>query len=142
MQLIKTIWSKFQAMKLWQKIITVVLILSLIGAFTGSGESSDSSSTATTQSESPSPEPKVLTTLDKLSDSNVKWENYADTVKQRIADLIDAQDCTSLQAEFDIADQNSEATRNRTGESNANLMALIDDRMREIGCFGQQVKTS
>ena len=135
MQFIKTIWSKFQALKVWQKIITVVLILSVIGAFTGTGESSDTSSTSVTDSQSASPEPKELTTLDKLSDSNVKWENYADTVKQRIADLIDAQDCASLQTEFDIADQNSEATRNRTGDSNANLMSLIDDQMRKIGCF-------
>lgn len=51
MQFIRKIWSKFQAMKLWQKIITIVLILSVIGAFTGPSESSDSSNTVTTQSE-------------------------------------------------------------------------------------------
>lgn len=51
MQFIRKIWSKFQAMKFWQKIITIVLILSVIGAFTGPSESSDSSNTVTTQSE-------------------------------------------------------------------------------------------
>jgi hypothetical protein len=117
-------------------VVTVIVVLSIISALTGTTSSENNSSESVTTSESPSPEPKALTTVEKLSDSNVKWENYAETVKQRIADLIDAEDCTSLQAEFDIADQNSEATRNRTGESNANLMALIDDQMRKIGCFG------
>jgi hypothetical protein len=136
MKFIKMIWAKFTALKVWQKVVTVIVVLSIISALTGTTSSENNSSESVTTSESPSPEPKALTTVEKLSDSNVKWENYAETVKQRIADLIDAEDCTSLQAEFDIADQNSEATRNRTGESNANLMALIDDQMRKIGCFG------
>ncbi len=56
-------------------------------------------------------------------------------MKQRIADLIDAGDCQNLQAEFDVADQNNVAQRNRTGENNASLMSLLDDQMQKIGCY-------
>jgi hypothetical protein len=102
------------------------------GGFSGSGDSGVSSDKPTpVVTEEAQPE----TTLDVISKSNVKWENYAPAVKQRIADLIDAGDCQNLQAEFDVADQNNVAQRNRTGENNANLMGLLDDKMKEIGCY-------
>ncbi len=133
MGFLKTLWTKFSGLKTWQKVLVIVLLGSMVaGGFSGSGESGVSSDKPTpVVTEEATPE----TTLDVISKSNVKWENYAPAVKQRIADLIDAGDCQNLQAEFDVADQNNVAQRNRTGENNANLMALLDDQMKEIGCY-------
>jgi hypothetical protein len=133
MGFLKTLWTKFLGLKTWQKVLVIVIVGSMVaGGFSGSGQSEDSS-------EKPTPvvtqEAQPETTLDVISKSNVKWENYAPAVKQRIADLIDAEDCQNLQTEFDTADQNNTAQRNRTGESNADLMSLIDDQMKKIGCY-------
>jgi hypothetical protein len=43
-------------------------------------------------------------------------------------------DCIGLQAEFDTADANDDAQRDRVGEGNADLMAYIDQGL-ESGCF-------
>ena len=133
MGFLKTLWTKFLGLKAWQKVLVIVLIGSMVaGGFSGSGQSGESSDKPTpVVTEEAQPE----TTLDVISNSNVKWENYAPAVKQRIADLIDTGDCQNLQAEFDVADQNNVAQRNRTGESNADLMALLDDQMKDIGCY-------
>jgi len=133
MGFLKTLWAKFLGLKTWQKVLVIILVGSMVaGGFTGSGQSGESS-------DNPTPvvteEAKPETTLDIISDSDVKWENYAPAVKQRIADLIDAGDCENLQVEFNIADQNNVAQRNRTGESNADLMSLLDDQMKKIGCY-------
>jgi hypothetical protein len=133
MGFLKTLWTKFLGLKTWQKVLVIVLIGSMAaGGFSGSdqsGESSDQPTPVVTQEAQPE------TTLDLISKSNIKWENYAPAVKQRIADLIDADDCQGLQTEFNTADQNNTAQRNRTGESNANLMSLLDDQMKKIGCY-------
>lgn len=133
MGFLKTLWTKFLALKTWQKVLVIALVGSMVaGGFSGSGqgeESSDMPTPVATQEAQPE------TTLDVISKSNVKWENYAPAVKQRIADLIDAEDCQNLQSEFNNADQNNTAQRNRTGESNADLMSLIDDQMKKIGCY-------
>ena len=70
-----------------------------------------------------------------MNNSSVNWANYATAVKQGITDLIDAQDCEGLQSRFDSADNNNEAQRNRTGESNVDLMSLLDNEMQNIGCY-------
>jgi hypothetical protein len=133
MGFLKTLWTKFSGLKTWQKVLVIVLVGSMLaGGFSGSGQSEETSDTPTpvvTQEAQPE------TTLDAISKSNVKWENYAPAVKQRIADLIDAEDCQNLQIEFNNADQNNTAQRNRTGESNAELMSLLDDQMKKIGCY-------
>jgi hypothetical protein len=136
MGFLKTLWTKFLGLKTWQKVLVIVLayvVGSMVaGGFSGSGQSGESSDKPTpvvTQEAQPE------TTLDVISKSNVKWENYAPAVKQRIADLIDAGDCQNLQTEFDVADQNNVAQRNRTGENNASLMSLLDDQMQKIGCY-------
>ena len=136
MGFLKTLWTKFLGLETWQKVLVIVLayvVGSMVaGGFSGSGQSGESSDKPTpvvTQEAQPE------TTLDVISKSNVKWENYAPAVKQRIADLIDAGDCQNLQTEFDVADQNNVAQRNRTGENNASLMSLLDDQMQKIGCY-------
>lgn len=68
--------------------------------------------------------------------SGVPWEDYSPTVRTRIDALASAKDCAGLQAEFDIADANNAATRERTGHNNADLMSYIDKKMRKAGCYG------
>jgi hypothetical protein len=67
--------------------------------------------------------------------SGVKWSDYSPTVKTRIEELIQKGDCSSLQAEFDFADQNDAAQRNRVGVGNADLMNYLDSSMRKLRCY-------
>ena len=67
--------------------------------------------------------------------TEVPWEVYAPEVREGIDAATEAADCAALQAEFDTADANSEATMNRTGHNNADLMAYIDEAMRTAGCY-------
>lgn len=67
--------------------------------------------------------------------SGVKWSDYSPTVKTRIEELIQSADCSGLQNEFDIADQNDAAQRNRVGVGNADLMNYINTSMQKLGCF-------
>lgn len=66
---------------------------------------------------------------------DVDWENYSPTVKTRIDELAAAKDCAGLQREFDTAESNNTAQRNRTGDGNSDLMAYIDDKMAHAGCY-------
>lgn len=65
----------------------------------------------------------------------VDWSKYHPSVKQRIDRIASDRDCNGLQREFNISDRNSDAQRNRTGRGNGALMAYIDDRMQESGCY-------
>lgn len=65
----------------------------------------------------------------------VPWGDYAADVHTRIDALAAAQNCPALQKEFDLADENSGATRRRTGHNNADLMGYIDAQMRAAGCY-------
>jgi hypothetical protein len=93
--------------------------LVVIGMFGDSGTSETSSTTSTLVSDN----------------SGVKWSDYSPTVKTRIEALIQSSDCSGLQAEFDIADQNDAAQRNRVGVGNADLMNYLDSSMRKLGCY-------
>lgn len=70
-----------------------------------------------------------------VNDVSVPWEDYAPTVKQDIDAMTADKDCTGLQAEFNTADANNQSTMNRTGHSNADLMAYIDNAMKIAGCY-------
>jgi hypothetical protein len=93
--------------------------LIVIGMLGDSGTSETSSTTNTVVSDN----------------SGVKWSDYSPTVKTRIEELIQSSDCSGLQAEFDIADQNDAAQRNRVGVGNADLMNYINTSMQKLGCF-------
>ena len=93
--------------------------LIVIGMSGESGTSETSSSTSSTVTDN----------------SGVNWSDYAPTVKTRIEEFIQAGDCTNLQAEFDIADQNNTAQQNRVGVGNADLMNYINTSMQKLGCF-------
>jgi len=103
-------------------IIGVILILPIVIGLllpdSNSGEDKSTSSTAVVS-----------------DNSGVKWSDYSPTVKTRIEELIQSGDCSSLQAEFDIADQNDAAQRNRVGVGNADLMNYLDSSMRKLGCY-------
>jgi hypothetical protein len=68
--------------------------------------------------------------------SGVDWENYAPEVKARIDRMAVEGDCGGLQAEFDAADENDTAQRNRAGSGNADLMGYIDAKLSAAGCYG------
>lgn len=70
-----------------------------------------------------------------FDNSGVKWSDYSPTVKTRIEELIQSGDCSGLQTEFDIADQNDAAQRNRVGVGNADFMNYINTSMQKLGCF-------
>lgn len=57
-------------------------------------------------------------------------------VYQRIGTLTD---CTQLQTEFDIADTNGEAARNRgnidLAKISTSYMRATDQRMQDVGCY-------
>ena len=93
--------------------------LIVIGMSGESGTSETSSSTSSTVTDN----------------SGVNWSDYAPIVKTRIEEFIQAGDCTNLQAEFDVADQNNAAQQNRVGVGNADLMNYINTSMQKLGCF-------
>lgn len=66
----------------------------------------------------------------------VDWSMYSPEVKDRIDRLASQGDCPGLQAEFDTADANDDATRARTGKGNADLMEYIDGKLEDAGCYG------
>ena len=67
--------------------------------------------------------------------TEVDWENYSAKVKKRIDRLGKQQDCDGLQTQFDNADMNDAAQRNRTGDGNADLMSYIDEWMQHANCY-------
>lgn len=60
---------------------------------------------------------------------DVDWGEYSPTVKTRIENMVSDKDCGGLQDEFDTADANS------ASGSNADLMAYLNDKMEDIGCY-------
>jgi len=92
--------------------------LVVIGMLGDSGTSETSSSTSSAVTDN----------------SGVNWSDYAPTVKTRIEEFIQNADCSSLQEEFDVADKNDTAQRNRVGVGNADLMNYINTSMEKLGC--------
>lgn len=66
---------------------------------------------------------------------SVDWENYSSDVRTRIDGAAASGDCGALQAEFNTADANNDAQRERTGDGNADLMTYIDAKLSEAGCY-------
>lgn len=65
----------------------------------------------------------------------VDWENYSPTVRERIDAHAASADCDGLQHEFDVAEMNNAAQRDRTGDGNADLMSYIHGKMQVAGCY-------
>jgi len=81
------------------------------------------------------PDPEAIPTSTELSRAPVQWEDYAAELKANIDDMAALPDCAGLQNEFDIADANSEATMDRVGHGNAELMRYVDEAMRLAHCY-------
>ena len=69
------------------------------------------------------------------SSSVVPWEDYAPTLKSDLDQLATDINCAELQSQFDVADLNNQATMDRTGHNNADLMGYIDSLMQNAGCY-------
>lgn len=69
------------------------------------------------------------------TEPTVRWEKYDASVKKRIDGLAQQKGCEKLQAEFDTAERNSSVTRRRTGSGNSALMAYINYKMEQAGCY-------
>ena len=65
----------------------------------------------------------------------VPWSDYSPTLKGDLDSLASASNCQELQSQFDVADQNNQATMARTGHNNADLMGYIDSLMQNAGCY-------
>ena len=101
-------------------IATVALVLVLAGC-----------SYAPSQGAQDAPKP----TMSAEPTNSVQWGDYSPDLKGRIDDLGAAADCRGLQEQFDIADQNSSITLDRTGHGNAELMKYIYAAQESAGCF-------
>jgi hypothetical protein len=87
------------------------------------------------KTEEPAPEPTKTKKPAWRPSAEVDWENHAPAVKKRIDKHGKAKDCDALQADFDTADMNDTAQRNRTGDGNADLLEYIDEWLRHAGCY-------
>ena len=125
---------------LWTVIIFVGLFIFSCISILGDDSSSDSGSTgssssSTSSNSAPSNSPaQNLSEVEQLT-LDVDWQNYSPNVKTNYEALFSSGDCEGLQEQFDIAESNSDAQRNRVGEGNADLMMLADAMMREVGCY-------
>ena len=66
---------------------------------------------------------------------SVEWRDYGPDVQAEIDALAEAKDCVALQEQIDVAVATWNATINRTGHSNAKLIAYLDAAMRDAGCY-------
>lgn len=127
MKALTSLWTKFRGLRTWQQLIIAIFIVGLVGqASAGGGGAVSSAPTAEASGKAgptSNPMPEVV------------WSDYAPSVKTRIDAAAKSADCAALQTEFDQADANNEATRNRTGHSNTELMSYIDESMKRAGCY-------
>jgi len=68
------------------------------------------------------------------ADDSVDWENYSPAARQRIDRMATRGDCAGLQEEFETAEANNVAQRQRTGDGNDDLMGYINMKMEQAGC--------
>lgn len=91
MNFVKGIWSKFSQLKLWAKIIVVLLLLSAIGAITGSGSSTTTNKSAVSQTNESSqavktPTPEATPTVDPEEQKKANAKAAAE-LKQALASM-------------------------------------------------------
>jgi hypothetical protein len=125
----------------------------ILGAITGSDEVAQpapstaapppeptpASTTQPASSESEEPSPPATEESTEAApwrpSMDVDWENYSPNVKRRVDRMGKREDCDGLQHEFDVAEANDVAQRNRTGDGNADLMGYIDEWMQHAECY-------
>ena len=133
--------------------LALIVLLALTGC-SGTAEepaatpsASEESTPAATPSEtaeessSPSPTESSEDSDDESDDeeesdrAEVPWGDYAADLQPRIDGLTASADCAGLQAEFDAADANDDATRDRTGHGNTELMMYVDESLQMASCY-------
>ncbi len=67
------------------------------------------------------------------------WNTYDPLVKRRIYNLIIKKDCRGLQEEFTVSADRMDVkqAQGRSASRELELMDFIDDKKRELGCYGK-----
>ena len=73
-------------------------------------------------------------TLAGCGGPDVPWGDYAPRLQEQIITARTAKDCATLQTMFNNAAANNQATLTRTGHNNADLMAYIDQALKDASC--------
>jgi hypothetical protein len=132
MTFIKKVWSKFLGLKLWQKILTVLLLVSLFGAMGGSGSTStDSSSTKTTTEASAKPTadsgPALGTTAADGKFAFVIWK-----IKCGVKSVGSGFTKSTAQGSYCLVDMSVKNIGNEAQTIFSDNMKLIDAQGREF----------
>jgi hypothetical protein len=131
--------KKPPAVPVWVWILVGVLALGLISSALNAGETTATDSPSATESDDSGPTEMAVEETEVVESEqpevDVPWEDYDASVKLKIDELAAQNDCEGLQEQFDISDANSEATMSRTGHSNAQLMAYIDQKLQAASCY-------
>ena len=64
----------------------------------------------------------------------VQWQDYTSDLQSSIDQLAVAKDCAGLLAQIDAAENNKDATIDRTGHDNAQLISYIHAAIATAGC--------
>jgi len=108
-ELLKKIWGQFLGLKLWQKIVTVVLLLALFGASAGTDSKTTDSNSANTSSAAPSEpaaEPEKPVEVEPVGgqygeypDAQIKFVDTVEKARTAISDAeTDLQESVALRS--------------------------------------------
>ncbi len=109
MELLKKIWGQFLGLKLWQKIVTVVLLIALFGASAGTDSKTTDSKIANTSSAAPSEpaaEPEKPVEVEPVGgqygeypDAQIKFVDTVEKARTAISDAeTDLQESVALRS--------------------------------------------
>jgi hypothetical protein len=73
--------------------------------------------------------------IEPTASSDVRWADFAPSLRGQIDALAQSQDCPQLHELFDVALENNQALVTRTGNGSAALMAYLYRSMDDAGCY-------
>lgn len=132
MSFLKNIWAKFLGLKMWQKILTVLLLVSLFGAITGSGSTStDNQSEKTTKEATNKPTvdagPAIGTTAADGKFAFVIWK-----VKCGVKSVGSGFTKSTAQGSYCLVDMSVKNIGDEAQTIFSDNMKLIDEQGREF----------
>jgi hypothetical protein len=133
MGFIKSLWEKFRALKTWQKVVVVFIVLGIIGAAGGSGSStsttsSSSSSSSTTKTEAAKPSgPAIGSTAADGKFAFAVWK--VDCTKKTVGGALGTSTAQGHYCILTLSVKNIGKEAQTIFSSN---MKLIDDQGREF----------
>ena len=68
------------------------------------------------------------------SDAVVQWQDYTSDLQSSIDQQADDKDCAGLLAQIDAAENSNDATIDRTGHDNAQLIRYVNAAIATAGC--------